>query len=72
MTLHQGAAPRRRTDRFLTATGWMVFAFLYLPIVVVIVFSFSASSSVGLWGGFTFSWYNRMFHNEQLMNAMQN
>ena len=72
MTLHQGAAPRRRTDRFLTATGWMVFAFLYLPIVVVIVFSFSASSSVGLWGGFTFNWYNRMFHNEQLMNAMQN
>jgi spermidine/putrescine transport system permease protein len=72
MTLHQGAASRPRTDRFLTATGWMVFAFLYLPIVVVIVFSFSASSSVGRWGGFTTVWYNRMFHNEQLMNAMQN
>jgi spermidine/putrescine transport system permease protein len=72
MTLHQGAAARPWTDRFLTINGWIWFAFLYLPIVVVIVFSFSASPNVGRWGGFTLDWYDRMFSNQQLMNSLKN
>ena len=71
LELFQSAA-RRRTDRILTANGWLVFAFLYVPIIVVIIFSFTRSSSVGVWGGFTFRWYDLMFRNEQLMNAMRN
>ncbi len=72
MSLHQGAAARPWVTRFLTINGWLVFAFLYLPIVVVIVFSFSGSPTVGVWGGFTLRWYERMFGNGQLMNALRN
>jgi spermidine/putrescine transport system permease protein len=56
----------------LSINGWLVFAFLYLPIVMVVVFSFSASENVGIWGGFSLRWYERMFANEQLLNAVEN
>ncbi|MCH7582594.1 MAG: ABC transporter permease [Acidobacteria bacterium] len=72
MTLHQGVVARSWVNRLLSVNGWLVFAFLYLPIVVVIVFSFSESSIVGLWGGFSLRWYDRMFANESLMNALRN
>jgi spermidine/putrescine transport system permease protein len=72
VTLNQGAAARPWVDRILAINGWLVFAFLYLPILVVIVFSFSASPNVGIWGGFSLRWYDRMFGNEQLMNALRN
>jgi spermidine/putrescine transport system permease protein len=66
------AATSRWADRFLSINGWLVFAFLYLPIVMVVVFSFSASPNVGIWGGFSLRWYERMFANEQLLNAVEN
>lgn len=72
MTLHQGASARPWVDRLLTANGWLVFAFLYLPIFVVIIFSFSGAGNVGIWGGFSLRWYERMFANEQLLSALRN
>ncbi len=72
MTLHEGAATGKRVDRLLTFTGWGVFAFLYLPILVVIVFSFSGAQNVGIWGGFSLRWYERMLGNEQLLRSLQN
>lgn len=72
MTLHQGAAAGRRIDRLLSINGWFVFAFLYLPIMVVILFSFSGAANVGIWGGFSLRWYERMFGNEPLLNALEN
>jgi spermidine/putrescine transport system permease protein len=68
----RSAATSPWADRFLTFIGWYVFAFLYLPIVTVIVFSFSASPNVGIWGGFSLRWYQRMFANEQLLNSVEN
>ena len=72
MTLHQGAAARPWADRLLSISGWLVFAFLYLPILVVVVFSFSAAPNVGIWGGFSLRWYERMLGNEQLLNSIEN
>lgn len=72
MTLHQGAAAKRLTDRVLAINGGLLFAFLYLPILIVIVFSFSDSPNVGRWGGFTLQWYERMIQNEQLMKSLRN
>ncbi len=72
MTLHEGAATGKRVDRLLTFTGWGIFAFLYLPILVVIVFSFSGAQNVGIWGGFSLRWYERMLGNEQLLRSLQN
>ncbi|MGD2061700.1 MAG: ABC transporter permease [Acidimicrobiia bacterium] len=61
-----------RVDRLLSVSGWLIFAFLYLPILIVVVFSFSASPNVGIWGGFSTRWYERMVGNEQLLSAVQN
>ena len=65
-------ARRSRTDRLLSFNGWFVFAFLYLPILVVIVFSFSGAANVGIWGGFSLRWYERMAGNEQLIASLKN
>jgi len=70
--LHQGATSGRVMQRLLAINGWFVFAFLYLPIVVVIVFSFSDAGNVGVWGGFSLRWYDRMFGNTQLLKSLQN
>lgn len=72
MTLHQGASARPWVDRILRINAWLVFAFLYLPIFVVILFSFSGAANVGIWGGFSLRWYERMFANEQLLGALRN
>jgi spermidine/putrescine transport system permease protein len=66
------ATGRPRWDRWLTLNGWFVFAFLYLPIFVVILFSFSGAQNVGIWGGFSLRWYERMTGNDQLLNALRN
>lgn len=72
MSYSEGTAPRHWVDRILTFNGWAVYLFLYLPIAIVIIFSFSDSPNVGIWGGFTFDWYGRMFDNDQLMRALRN
>ncbi len=72
MSYREGTANRPGVDRILTINGWLVFFFLYVPILIVMVFSFSDNPNVGIWGGFTLDWYDRMFGNEQLMRALRN
>lgn len=48
-----------------------IFLFLYAPIVVLIVFSFNASKSRGHWGGFSLRWYQSLFENSTLMDALK-
>lgn len=72
MSYTEGTAVKGWFDRLLTINGWAVYLFLYVPIVVVMVFSFSASPNVGIWGGFTLDWYDRMLRNDQLMGALWN
>ncbi|MBO4915874.1 MAG: ABC transporter permease [Oscillospiraceae bacterium] len=44
----------------------------YLPIAVVIVFSFNDSKLPVAWKGFTLRWYERLFHDAALMEALRN
>ena len=48
----------------------LVLAFLYLPIVVLMVYSFNESKSRGVWKGFTFDWYLKLFENESIMSSL--
>ncbi len=48
----------------------LIMFFLYAPIVVLIVLSFNKSKSRSKWGGFTFDWYQSLFQNEEIMNAL--
>ena len=50
----------------------LIIAFLYLPILVLIIFSFNNSKSRSVFTGFTFDWYNKLFHNELIMTSLGN
>ncbi len=72
MSVQQGTAHRPWVDRVLTINGWIVFGFLYLPILILVIYSFSDTRAVGVWGGFTFRWYDRMLNNPEMMGALWN
>ncbi len=44
---------------------------MYLPIFVVVVYSFN-DTKLFHWAGFTFSWYQKLFHNQTIINAFFN
>lgn len=48
----------------------LIFAFLYAPIVVLIAFSFNESKSRSNWTGFSLKWYEKVFHNSEIMSAL--
>lgn len=48
----------------------IVLFFLYIPIVVLIVQSFNAGKSRAKWEGFSFTWYQELFQNTGIMNAL--
>ena len=72
MSVQQGTAHRPLVDRLLGVSGWLIFGFLYLPILILVIYSFSDSRTVGVWGGFTWKWYDRMINNPEMMNALWN
>ncbi len=47
-----------------------ILIFLYAPILILIVLSFNRSKSRAKWGGFTLHWYQELFHNDAIMNAL--
>lgn len=50
----------------------LIFIFLYAPIVTLIVLSFNASKTRAKWGGFTVSWYQSLFKNDAILQALWN
>lgn len=48
----------------------IVLVFLYVPIVVLIIQSFNAGKSRAKWEGFSLHWYDDLFHNASIMNAL--
>jgi spermidine/putrescine transport system permease protein len=54
-------------ERFYIA---FILLFLYAPIAILIMLSFNESKSRAKWGGFTLNWYQELFHNEDIMNAL--
>lgn len=48
----------------------IILVFLYAPIAILIVLSFNSSKSRSQWGGFTLKWYQELFQNENIMNAL--
>lgn len=48
----------------------VIFVFLYAPIVTLIVLSFNESKYRGRWGGFSLKWYESLFQDEAIMDAL--
>ena len=50
----------------------LIFALLYIPIAVLIVFSFNESGSLAEFSGFSFVWYEELFHDSEAFSALRN
>ena len=48
----------------------LIFLFLYAPIAVLILFSFNASKSRVKWEGFSLRWYEALFRDKEILNAL--
>lgn len=46
--------------------------FFYVPILVLVANSFNASRFSTVWGGFSFVWYERLFHDRAVWLALRN
>ena len=56
------------SDLFIIA----VFIFIYLPVFIMVLYSFNESRLSSVWGGFSFTWYERLMNNSGLMEALKN
>ncbi|MDE2348432.1 MAG: ABC transporter permease subunit [Gammaproteobacteria bacterium] len=59
----------RRLSPVLVTILLLGIALLYIPMVVLIAYSFNASPLVSVWGGFSVSWYARLAHNREILDA---
>lgn len=50
----------------------IVTAVLYLPIILVILYSFNESKISSVWGGFSFKWYEILFDDKAMFQALGN
>ncbi|MDF7681071.1 spermidine/putrescine ABC transporter permease PotC [Enterobacteriaceae bacterium ESL0689] len=48
-----------------------LYSWLYIPIIILIVNSFNSSRFAIHWQGFTTAWYQRLIHNDSLLQAAQ-
>ena len=48
----------------------LVMAFFYLPIIYVVFFSFNSTKSLSRFSGFSLRWYESMFNNRNIMEAI--
>src|SRR5215468_1192493 len=62
--------PRRRIGLWVAAGAG--YAFLYIPLAIVVVYSFNNSRLNAEWVGFTLDWYDKLFHNDEMLTAAGN
>ena len=48
----------------------LMLVFLYAPILVLMIFSFNSSKTMGNWTGFSLRWYEALFKDATIMNAL--
>lgn len=61
-----------RQSVWLKAAAIGAYMFLYAPLVIVVIYSFNDSNMNAQWVGFTLKWYDKLFHNEQMLTAAWN
>ncbi len=58
----------RRLPGF-TAIAILCFVLLYAPVVTLIVFSFNAGTSIAIWEGFSWRWYEAAWNNRDIQEV---
>ncbi|UYV36849.1 ABC transporter permease [Rhodobacteraceae bacterium D3-12] len=67
MAKQDGFNIRRQTG--FTTIALACFVLLYLPIILLVVYSFNAGTSIAIWEGFSWRWYQSAWANEQVQEA---
>lgn len=62
----------KRRSAWLWCAAIAVYLFLYAPLAIVVLYSFNDSRLNAQWVGFTFAWYEKLFHNEAMLVAARN
>jgi spermidine/putrescine transport system permease protein len=62
----------KKPSLWLRIYSFLVYGFIYVPIIILIIFSFNTQKLNIRWQGFTFSWYNTLFHDQQILLATRN
>jgi spermidine/putrescine transport system permease protein len=57
---------------WLRIYSFLVYLYIYIPILVLIVFSFNNQKLNIQWKGFTWHWYDVLFHDHQVQQATMN
>lgn len=50
----------------------IIFFLLYIPIIMLVVFSFNEGGTINEFTGFTLSWYEELFKDEEALTALRN
>lgn len=50
----------------------LVLAIMYLPILLLVIYSFNESKISSVWGGFSLKWYQQLFADEKMFEALLN
>jgi spermidine/putrescine transport system permease protein len=72
VTTTAGVRPRSPVERLLASHSWLVYAFFYTPILLLLVLSFNDNNNVSVWTEPSTRWYQEMFSNQAVMNALKN
>ena len=64
--------PKTWRSHALLAYAMAVLAFLYLPLLILALYSFNESRINAVWSGFTLSWYEALFQNRRVLEALSN
>ena len=63
---------RRRKIRLSGIYLGIILLFIYLPIGFVALYSFNESSSTAAWKGFSLKWYQALFQDASIVDALKN
>jgi spermidine/putrescine transport system permease protein len=61
-----------KKSRIPMITIWALLLFFYLPILVLVANAFNSSRYGGSWDGFTLHWFQRLFKEMAIWNALRN
>jgi len=68
----RGGPGRKTLGLWLWAASLGVYAFLYVPLLIVVIYSFNDSRLNAEWVGFTWRWYEVLFHDGDMLAALGN
>ncbi|AFZ59912.1 ABC transporter permease [Anabaena sp. PCC 7938] len=62
----------KKPIEWLAVFSLLIFVFMYLPILVLSFYSFNKSPYSANWQGFTLEWYQKLFHDDRILSALNN